>query len=112
MNANTDTMTATEFSVTSFVTKGTYSPYGVIKVANEVLAALEIDKVLPGPMGYTYCKKGYIATIDEAKKVVARADAIEWIEKYVTKLVAKAQIVEEVTEEAAEMTEEIEFPNE
>jgi hypothetical protein len=84
-------MTITEEkSITEYFTQETYSPYGVIKVVNEILKDAEVDKVLPGPMGYTYCKKGYIKTTDEAKKVVSREAAIEWTEKYLTKMTTKA----------------------
>ena len=101
--SETETETETEVVVGDFFTAETYSPYGVIKAVNAVLKALEIEKVLPGPMGYTYCKKGYIATVPGSNaKLVTRAAAIEWTEKYLGKLAAKqtmqAEIVEEVTE--------------
>jgi hypothetical protein len=101
MTEQTSTVETEEtMEIAEYFEKETYSPYGLIKVVNKVLEDLGIDKVLPGPMGYTYCKKGYIATIDDAKKVVAAEDAIEWTEKYITKLTTKA--VKVVETEAVE----------
>jgi len=101
---NTDTTTDTTVTVSEYFSVETMSPYGLIKTVNKILADLQIDKTLPGPMGYTYCKKGYIPTIDDAKKVVHRDDAIEWTEKYLAKLVTKITTVTEETVEV-EMTE-------
>lgn len=78
---------ATTLEISTFFTAETYSPYGMCKVVNEILRDMGIDKVLPGPMFYTYTKKGYITTI--APKKVAKGDAIEWTEGYLTKLVGK-----------------------
>jgi hypothetical protein len=76
-----------EATLESFFEEEIYSPYGLIQVVNRVLKAAEVDKVLPGPMGYTYCKKGYIKTIEGSNnKKVTRAHAIEWTEKYLTKM--------------------------
>lgn len=109
MSENTVLETTDEIVIAEYFTAETYSPYGVIKHVNKVLKDLGIDKVLPGPMGYTYCKKGYIATIDTEKKVVTREAAIEWTEKYVGRLAAKMVLMsEKETEEVEETTEETE----
>jgi osmotically-inducible protein OsmY len=95
----------TEQSITEYFTTPTYSPYGMMKVVNKILSDLGIDKVLPGPMFYTYTKKGYIKSYVVGGKVTISAEsATEWTEKYLTKLVKKVQVVEEVEEEV-EMTE-------
>jgi hypothetical protein len=77
------------------------SGYGLIKAVNKILADLGIDKELPGPMGYTYLKKGYIKPLADNNKRCTKAAAIEWTEKYLAKLVAKTN-----TE-----TEEVVVPN-
>jgi hypothetical protein len=90
MSEQTITTITEELSIEDFFTEGTYSPYGVIQVVNKILKAAEVDKVLPGPMGYTYCKKGYIKTIEGSdQKKVTRSAAIEWAEKYITKMATK-----------------------
>lgn len=78
------------------------SPYGMMVAVNKVLKALGSDKVLPGPMFYTYTKKGYIPTVDEANKRVAKADAVEWTEGYITKLARKAAAQAEPVNEVQE----------
>ena len=100
----------TATSVSDFFTAETYGPYAMRTVVNKVLKELGIEKELPGPMFYTYCNKGYIKTLDEAKRIVSRESAIEWTESYLTKLVAKIEKVQvvEVDEEAeAEIEPEV-----
>lgn len=96
-----------EIVVADFFTAEIYSPYGVITTVNKVLKALGVDKELPGPMGYTYCKKGYITTVPGTdKKKVTKAHAIEWAEKYIGKLAAK-MIMETERVESPEDVEEV-----
>lgn len=97
MTENTNT---TEVSIESFFADE-MSPYGMRNSVNKILAALGVEKVLPGPMFYTYTKKGYIKTVPGSDfKKVSKADAIEWTIKYVEKLITKAAQVqpEEVVE--------------
>jgi hypothetical protein len=104
MTENTSTSLETYFSLE------TYGPYKMRTVVNNILKDLGIEKELPGPMFYTYCNKGYIKTLDEAKRIVSRDAAIEWTESYLTKLVAKIEKVQvvEVDEEAeAEIEPEV-----
>jgi hypothetical protein len=75
--------------------------YGLIKGTNKALAALGIEKVLPGPMGYTYLKKGYVVKGVKDIKSCTGDQAAEWASAYVAKLAAKAT----VTVEETEMTE-------
>lgn len=100
--------TETTLDLDIFFTE-TMSPYGLITSVNKVLKELGIDKVLPGPMGYTYCKKGYIATVPGSNnKVVEKEAAIEWAEKYLTKLVTKLTSVKVEEVEESEIEEDIE----
>jgi hypothetical protein len=102
---NDESAETTTFQIEDYFENATYSPYGVIKVVNRILADLGIEKELPGPMGYTYCKKGYIRTSDAAKKVVPSDAAIEWTSKYLAKLTVKLQTTVVESEEVPEMTE-------
>jgi hypothetical protein len=65
----------------------TMSPYQLIRDTNKVLADLGVEKPLPNAMGYTYCKKGYIATVPGTNsKLVTREAAVAWLtEKYLPK---------------------------
>jgi hypothetical protein len=91
--ATTTSLEPAMILLSDYFTAEQYSPYGMCKVVNEVLRDLGIEKVLPGPMFYTYTKKGYIPCTD---KKVARQDAIVWTEGYLTKLVKKVTKVVEV----------------
>lgn len=104
MNETTVTeSTESEISVADYIKGDTVSGYGLIKATNEVLKEMGIEKVLPGPMGYTYIKKGYVDGVKGAdRKSCSKESAVEWIEKYVSKLVAKSVQVETVTEEVTE----------
>ena len=64
----------TEVTVPSV--SGPISPYGLAKVVG-----------VPGPMIYTYLKKGYIKhSLNElGKKVISESDANEWITEYFEK---------------------------
>ena len=67
----------------------TYSPYGLNKVVNAILATIAFEneekaKVLPPQMFYNYTKKGFIKS-DENKKI-AREECIRWTTKYLVKL--------------------------
>ena len=97
---NNDTNTEVTFEITEYFEE-TMSPYKLIRSVNQVLADLGIEKELPGPMGYTYCKKGYITTVPGSNnKLVTREAAIEWAEKYLAKLMTKmSKVVEEVVVE-------------
>jgi hypothetical protein len=54
------------------------TPYAIRTFMNGILKSLGIDKELPGPMFYTYVKKGYI-------KSLSKEDVLEWAEKYIAK---------------------------
>jgi hypothetical protein len=54
--------------------------YQFAKTVNTLLAAADIEKVLPPQMFYTYYKKGFIKA--EAQ---TQAGAVEWAAKYVRK---------------------------
>jgi hypothetical protein len=54
--------------------------YQFAKTVNTLLAAADIEKVLPPQMFYTYYKKGFIKA--EAQ---TQAGAVEWATKYVRK---------------------------
>lgn len=60
------------------------TPYLARTLVNKALAELEIDKELPGPMFYTYVKKGYIGGIKDAKRTTRKAVAV-WFEGYLVK---------------------------
>lgn len=75
--------------VASKFTQELYSPYGLHKVVNGILAEVakenhEIAKVLPPQMFYNYAKKQFIKN-DEAKKIT-KEECIRWTTKYLTKL--------------------------
>jgi hypothetical protein len=90
---NTETQTNSQDetnTVDEYFTAETYGPYGMRKVVNVILRDLGVDKVLPGPMFYTYAKKGYIPTVAGSEaKVILREDAVAWTEAYLTKLVGR-----------------------
>jgi hypothetical protein len=75
------------------------TPYKCSTVTNKVLEFVGIEKVLPGPMFYTYTKKGYIKSTDGKVNLV---QLTEWIEKYVRK---NLQTTNEVAEDTNEVTE-------
>jgi hypothetical protein len=88
----------------------TVTGYGVIKGTNEALNALGLStpsgKPLPGPMGYTYLRKGYIVPGVKGIKSCTGDQAAEWASKYIAKLVAKAAASTTPEEaEEVEMTE-------
>jgi hypothetical protein len=60
------------------------TPYAAMRLVNSALAALEVDKELPGPMLYTYVKKGYIGGVKDAKRCTRQAVAT-WFESYVVR---------------------------
>jgi hypothetical protein len=65
------------------------SPYKSRNVSNKVLNALGVNKVLPGPMFYTYCDKGYIETQDAANREVTQDALWTWLQKYIAKNATK-----------------------
>jgi len=87
------------FEIEAYFPNASYTGYGLIKQTNLVLADLGIDKVLPGPMGYTYLKKGYVTGSKDVKSC-SGTEAASWASKYVAKLVAK--VTESVQNEADE----------
>lgn len=79
----------TERDLGTYFEAETYSPYALAKVVNKILSDAQIEKQLPPQMFYQYTSKGRIATINDergSKRQVAREDAIEWTEKYLSKL--------------------------
>jgi hypothetical protein len=96
-------MTETTLNIADYFTAETYTGYGLIKATNAVLHDLGFDKVLPGPMGYTYLKKGYVTGVKDVKACTGQQGA-EWASKYIAKLVAKATPEGDVSNEV-EMTE-------
>jgi hypothetical protein len=94
MSANTTVQATDEqVGIETFFEADEYTPFGLMKVVNNILAAAEIDKVLPGPMFYTYTMKGFIPTIDDNRgpgRKVSKEAAIEWTSKYLAKQVTKA----------------------
>jgi hypothetical protein len=83
----------------------TQSAYGFIKGVNKILSDLGSEKELPTPMGYTYAKKGYVATVDDERKIISRAGALEWTVKYLKK---NGYEITEITEsDSAEDLQEI-----
>jgi hypothetical protein len=71
------------------------TPYAAAKVANAVLLARGIDKVLPPQMFYNYTsarirtgKAPFIAC--DANGKITTAGLTTWTEKYIAKLLAKA----------------------
>ena len=89
----TEEVESTEKAIVDYFTAETYSPYGMMKVVNEILRDAGVSKVLPGPMFYTYCKKGYITTVEGSNaKTVKASDAALWTEEYLIKLVKKATV--------------------
>lgn len=94
MSENITTASEETIEIGSFFAE-TMSPYGMSVAVNKILAAIGIDKTLPGPMFYTYTKKGYITSIEGSNnKKVSKEAAIEWTEKYIAKLITKATKVE------------------
>lgn len=64
-----------------------YTPYQCAKIVNEWLSELEISKVIPPQMMYTYTKKNMIVSTEiEGKKFVSLEDLENWFRKYVNKL--------------------------
>jgi hypothetical protein len=84
--------TTTEINIRDFF-GDTVTGYGLIKGTNKALASLGVEKVLPGPMGYTYLKKGYVVEGVKDIKSCTGDQAAEWASKYIAKLVLKAQSV-------------------
>jgi len=54
--------------------------YQFAKTVNALLAAADIEKVLPPQMFYTYYKKGFVKPADQTQ-----AGAVAWAAKYVRK---------------------------
>ena len=61
---------------------GEVSPYSCAKMVNEYFKAMELEKILPPQMFYTYVKKNYIKS-NEGK--VNSIQLNEWLEKYLAK---------------------------
>jgi hypothetical protein len=74
------------------------TPYAAMRLVNRALAELGVDKELPGPMLYTYVKKGYIGGTKGAKRCTRQAVAT-WFEKYVVRFL-EVEEVDEVDSEA------------
>lgn len=63
----------------------TVNGYRLMKIVSKILKDLDPEaKELPGPMGYTYLKKGYVTGTKDVKSCT-KAQAIEWTEKYLGK---------------------------
>jgi hypothetical protein len=75
--------------------------YQFAKTVNGLLAAADIEKVLPPQMFYTYYKKGFIKP--EAQ---TQAGAIEWATKYVSKHYPEVMGSTEPQEEPIKVTSE------
>jgi hypothetical protein len=97
--------------------KTVYKPLELRAVVNNFFKATGVEdndgetKELPGPMFYTYCKKGYIKSTSKAGKrggvtyEISQADAIEWFAKYA---IANGYIEVPDVEIDDEMVEELE----
>jgi hypothetical protein len=91
MTEITNTVSEETFQIADFFADE-MSPFGMRTSVNKILKAIGVDKELPGPMFYTYTKKGYIKTVAGSdNKRVAKSDAIEWTEAYLTKLAIRMQ---------------------
>ena len=102
MDTNTTTDTTETVTIAEFFSDE-MTMYGMRTSVNKILASLGVDKTLPGPMFYTYGKKGYIKTIEGSEgKRTTKEYAIEWTEAYITKL-TKVTVKEDTEDE--EMTE-------
>jgi hypothetical protein len=78
------------------MTTATLSPYACAKIVNAELAKLNIDKVLPPQMFYTYVAKNKIKSTN---KKVALEDLQTWFVGYVNKLQGKTVAETTTTEE-------------
>ena len=69
----------------SFFKEELYSPYQLCKVVNKILESLQINKILPPQMFYTYVRsdKKYIVC-DENKKIT-KEECIRFTSKYIQK---------------------------
>ena len=89
----------------------TVNGYRLMKIVSKILADLDPEaKELPGPMGYTYLKKGYVNGVKDVKSCT-RDEAIKWTEAYLAKRYAvKTEEVpsEDPIAEANEIMEELE----
>jgi hypothetical protein len=76
-----------------------FTPYAVANAVNSLFSAFGVEKEIPTQMAYNYCNNGLIKatvrTVETKKggtrtaKFVSRENAIEWINKYVSKNLPK-----------------------
>jgi hypothetical protein len=71
------------------------TPYGIAQRINAVLEGAGVDKVVPGPMMYTYAKKGYINGVKDTKRFT-EAEADAFVLKYTGKWITEDVTVEQV----------------
>lgn len=73
-----------EIQINEYFVETDYTPYKIAKIVNKILADLEIEKILPPQMFYTYAKKGMLNGIKESKRIDAE-HAIAWTERYIAR---------------------------
>lgn len=90
-------MTDNTREIADFFTEATYTPWGMSKVVNNILAAIGAEKVLPPQMFYTYANKGMLFNKKNVdKKVILQHQAIAWTERYIAK--HYGNVIESTTE--------------
>lgn len=78
---------------TSTPTSALLTPYKAAKEVNAQLLEMNIDKVIPAQMIYTYVKKGYItSTLVGEKRMIAPEDLAAWFVIYVERAKLNAQL--------------------